>query len=218
MKDLKAKLKDKDAEIEVLKEMVKSANLATKAKEIDIGRLRTRLNRIEKGAGTDSGSNYGGRSRGRDERSQSSRQSRLDHQARQPISNNFGVDGTIPERDAELEQTGAYYERLPQKAPLLTKTRQQEWEEAVELDRILEQERNAASKANLVKKHESNFNAYMDKLKDPGLKNQSSGLSGILGSSSPYFSSNSGVVSLPDLKQSKRESKFLAYLVVIILC
>ena len=29
----------------------------------------------------------------------------------------------------------------------MTKTRQQEWEEAVELDRILEQERNAVSKA-----------------------------------------------------------------------
>lgn len=53
----------------------------------------------------------------------------------------------------------------------MTKTRQQEWEEAVELDRILEQERNAASKANLAKKQESNFNAYMDRLKDPGLKN-----------------------------------------------
>ena len=38
--------------------------------------------------------------------------------------------------------------------PKMTKTRQQEWEEAVELDRMLEQERNAQSKATLVKKQE----------------------------------------------------------------
>lgn len=34
----------------------------------------------------------------------------------------------------------------------MTKTRQQEWEEAVELDRILEQERNAVSKATMQRK------------------------------------------------------------------
>ncbi len=53
----------------------------------------------------------------------------------------------------------------------MTKTRQQEWEEAVELDRILEQERNAQSKATLVKKHDNNFNEYMERIKDPTLKN-----------------------------------------------
>ncbi len=36
IKDLKNKLKEKNAEVEVLKEMVKSANLQTKAKDIDI--------------------------------------------------------------------------------------------------------------------------------------------------------------------------------------
>ena len=91
----------------------------------------------------------------------------------------------------------------------MTKTRQQEWEEAVELDRILEAERNAQSKASLVKKQETNFNAYMERIKDPSIKNASSGLSGVLGggSSSPYYSANA-LGSLPDLKQSKRESKF----------
>ena len=125
------------------------------------------------------------------------------------MQNGFGVNGTIPERDAELEQTGAYYDRLPQSTsnlPPMTKTRQQEWEEAVELDRMLEQERNAQSKATLAKKQENNFNAYMERIKDPSLKNQSSGLSGILGSQSPYYSGAQG--SLPDLKQSKRESKY----------
>ena len=49
MKDLKAKLKDKDAEIEVLKEMVKSANMQTKTKEGDVSRLRQRIKRLEGG-------------------------------------------------------------------------------------------------------------------------------------------------------------------------
>jgi len=40
LKDMKAKIKDKDAEIEVLKEMVKSANLQAKTKEGDVSRLR----------------------------------------------------------------------------------------------------------------------------------------------------------------------------------
>ena len=40
VKDLKAKIKDKDAEIEVLKEMVKSANQQAKTKEGDVNRLR----------------------------------------------------------------------------------------------------------------------------------------------------------------------------------
>lgn len=51
----------------------------------------------------------------------------------------------------------------------------------------------------------------MERLQNPALKNQSSGLSGVLGASqgssaspSPYF--NNAMGSLPDLKQSKRES------------
>jgi hypothetical protein len=49
------------------------------------------------------------------------------------------------ERDEMLEQTGGDYlykqQPNPRQAPKLTKTRQQEWEEAVELDRMLEEER-----------------------------------------------------------------------------
>ena len=197
--------------------MVKSANLQAKSKDIDVNRLRQKLTRIEKGQ-SDNGSNYGGggggNKRGGD-RSNSSRQSRLGHgisPAQQ--QNGFGLDNVIPERDAELEQTGVYqYEREPihnrqnGNFPPMTKTKQQEWEEAVELDRMLEQERNIQSKANLAKKQESNFNAYMEQLKDRSLKNQSSGLSGVLGSSSPYYSGAGAPTSLPDLKQSKRESK-----------
>lgn len=91
--------------------------------------------------------------------------------------------------------------------PKMTKTRQQEWEEAVELDRMLEQERNAQSKATLVKKQEKNFNEYMERIANPAIKNQSSGLSGVLGTAANYQSNIGAMGSLPDLKQSKRESK-----------
>ena len=62
----------------------------------------------------------------------------------------------------------------------------------------------------MARKQDANFNEYMERLRDPALKNQSSGLSGVLGASggggpSPYF--NNAMGSLPDLKQSKRESK-----------
>ena len=48
----------------------------------------------------------------------------------------------------------------------------------------------------------------MDRIQNPYLKNQSSGLSGVFGgqSASPY--GNNPMGSLPDLKQSKRESKW----------
>lgn len=87
----------------------------------------------------------------------------------------------------------------------MTKTKQQEWEEAVELDRILERERDITSKQALHSRQENNFNEYMDRIQNPNTKNMSSGLSGVLGSSSPYL--NGAMGSLPDLKQSKRESK-----------
>lgn len=43
MKDLKRKIREKDAEIEVLKEMVKSSNIQAKAKETDLTRLTKKL-------------------------------------------------------------------------------------------------------------------------------------------------------------------------------
>eukprot|EP00349_Pseudokeronopsis_sp_Brazil_P010883 CAMPEP_0202979706 /NCGR_PEP_ID=MMETSP1396-20130829/85788_1 /ASSEMBLY_ACC=CAM_ASM_000872 /TAXON_ID= /ORGANISM="Pseudokeronopsis sp., Strain Brazil" /LENGTH=85 /DNA_ID=CAMNT_0049719261 /DNA_START=634 /DNA_END=891 /DNA_ORIENTATION=+ len=48
MKDMKNKLKEKLSEIEVLKEMIKSANMQAKAKDIDISRLQKRIQRLEK--------------------------------------------------------------------------------------------------------------------------------------------------------------------------
>ncbi len=110
---MRAKIKDKNAEIEVLKEMVKSANMQAKSKDIDVSRLQKKINRLQKGGAEDTASNYGGSRRGRDDGSVSSRQSRLgggvSPAPNNHLSNNLvGLDGTIPERDAELEQTGAY--------------------------------------------------------------------------------------------------------------
>ncbi len=48
MKDLKIKVKEKQNEIEVLKEMVKSSSNSLKAKDMDISRLNKRIARLEK--------------------------------------------------------------------------------------------------------------------------------------------------------------------------
>ena len=47
-RDIKGQLKEKISEIEVLKEMVKSANMQTKAKDIDVQRLVKKVSRLEK--------------------------------------------------------------------------------------------------------------------------------------------------------------------------
>ena len=83
-----------------------------------------------------------------------------------------------------------------------------EWEEAVELDKVLEQERNAYSLQRLVAKQDDQYSNYVSQIANPQLKNMSSGVGGILGSSgsaSPYFSGGLNG-SLPDLKQSKRDA------------
>ena len=54
---MKNKLKEKFNEIEVLKEMVKSANKQAKAKDIDITRLLKRIQRLEKLADLNKGMN-----------------------------------------------------------------------------------------------------------------------------------------------------------------
>ena len=48
LRDLKSKIKDQQNEIEVLKEMVKSATKQAKAKDIDIQRLTKKMSRMEK--------------------------------------------------------------------------------------------------------------------------------------------------------------------------
>ena len=99
---MKSKIKEKNAEIEVLKEMVKSANIQIKAKDTDVQRLKKRLQRLNDG---ETGSNYGGSRR---EQSSSSRHSRLDVSPNPQRPNINQLDDTIPERDAVLEETGVY--------------------------------------------------------------------------------------------------------------
>lgn len=133
----------------MLKEMVKSSNMQAKAKDIDISRLQKRLQRSERGGG----SSYGRGRSSHEETTPPSRQSKIAG-ARSPLN---GVDDVIQERDAMLEQTGNYEHTMPNqpqspaRLPKMTKTRQQEWEEAVELDRMLEKERREMS----IKKLES---------------------------------------------------------------
>jgi len=46
IRDMKLKMKDQANEVEVLKEMVKSANKQAKAKDIDIQRLTKKITRL----------------------------------------------------------------------------------------------------------------------------------------------------------------------------
>jgi len=46
LQDFKTKLKERTAEVEVLKEMIKSSNNHAKAKDIDIARLSSKLERM----------------------------------------------------------------------------------------------------------------------------------------------------------------------------
>ena len=133
---MKQKVKEKNAEIEVLKEMVKSANTQIKAKDTDINRLKKRLQRLNDG---ETVSNYGGSRRG----NSSSRHSRLGDDLSLPRAGNQ-IDQAIPESQAQLEETGNYQDNPPyqQRVP---KSQLQEWEEAVELDKMLEKERNSLS-------------------------------------------------------------------------
>jgi len=132
LKDMRTKVKEKNAEIEVLKEMVKSANTQIKAKDVDITRLKKRLQRMGDG---DAGSNYGGSRRGRDDDS-SSRHSRLGNNENRGRSEH--IEDAIPETRPDLEETGNY-----QPNPYAPPQARNEWEEAVELDKMLEVERNA---------------------------------------------------------------------------
>lgn len=62
----------------------------------------------------------------------------------------------------------------------MQKSRKQEWEEAVELDRILEQERRESSLKRLQMQTELKYNEYMERSKH----GQQSNIAGLLGGSS----------------------------------
>ena len=81
MKDLKIKVKQKQDEIDVLKEMVKSSSNSLKAKDQDISRMNKRIQRLEKLV--EINKQLDGAAGGRASRG----------------------NGTIPERDELLEET-----------------------------------------------------------------------------------------------------------------
>lgn len=119
---------------------------------------------------------------------------------------------TIRETDEAFEQTGGniYDQLIQQPPPKMTKTRQQEWEEAVELDRQLEHERRDQSQKRMQAQTDLKYNEYLERTKNPSaLRQYSSGVGGLLGSSSGGTIKNN-TISLPDLMQNKRESKLNA--------
>ena len=128
LKDLKASLKERSAEVDVLKEMVKSSNIQVKSKDMDIQRLNKKMERMGN-RGTSA------------PRDSSSRNSRVSGHSPKPISHVNPVE-IISEQDEMFEQTGHDPYARP---PKMNKNRQQEWEEAVELDRMLEAERRDSS-------------------------------------------------------------------------
>lgn len=103
IKDLKTQIKEKSAEVEILKEMVKSSNMQVKAKDIDIQRLNKKLGRQGESR------NY---SADRSEKNLISSRagSRLSQGDRSPKPNDYLIN-SIAERDEIFEQTGGdpYY-------------------------------------------------------------------------------------------------------------
>ena len=69
--------------------------------------------------------------------------------------------------------------------PKMTKTRRQEWEEAVELDRMLEQERRDVSIKRLQSNTDKQYDEFVSRASNPAQRHYSSGMSGVLGSSTP---------------------------------
>ena len=60
-------------------------------------------------------------------------------------------------------------------------TQQREFEEAMELDRILEEERRQQSIAVFVNAADKNYDNYLERLEAPNIKNASKGMSGVFG-------------------------------------
>jgi hypothetical protein len=58
----------------------------------------------------------------------------------------------------------------PEQAPLQSRSRHKEWQEAVELDRLLEQERLEASKKRLKLSTDAKIHAYIEKSKNTAMR------------------------------------------------
>jgi len=63
----------------------------------------------------------------------------------------------------------------------MNRMQQREWEEAMELDRILEDERRQQSMQVFASKADNNYESYMNKLEAPNIKNASKGIAGVFG-------------------------------------
>lgn len=74
--------------------------------------------------------------------------------------------------------------RMSQNGPLKNRgynPQQREFDEAMELDRILEEERRQQSLQAFAAKTDKTYNDYLSKLETPNIKNASKGIAGIFG-------------------------------------
>lgn len=63
----------------------------------------------------------------------------------------------------------------------MNRMQQREWEEAMELDRILEEERRQQSIQVFASAADKNYDKYLSKLENPNIKNASKGMAGVFG-------------------------------------
>ncbi|CDW85506.1 UNKNOWN [Stylonychia lemnae] len=219
MRDLKTKLKDKLNEIEVLKEMVKSANKQAKAKDIDIQRLNKRIQRLEKMNELGKGIIQDGAQLPidtsnpimEDENELAETDTYITPLKQPPLppyqkrgSDQLGLNPInytnqrSVEEEVQMELLAAQQQRqfniklsgngnYNSKNQLNQRNyKQKEIEEAMELDRMLEQERRNQSHDVFQKKYEEKLDQYYNNLSNAqqsNMKNHSTGMKGIFGGS-----------------------------------
>ena len=261
LKDMRLKFKDKLNEIEVLKEMVKSANKQAKAKDIDIQRLSNRIKRLEKmtelgkGIIQDAQSMEGGVIEEANEMNETESaldaglyQTPLKGAAALGQGSSLGINmvglGMGPRNDqlglnpmnynnvdeeVQMEMLQAQQQRpyqlkgssikskvISNGAANFRNSKQKEIDEALELDRMLEQERRNMSNDIFQKKVDQKYDVYYNNLHGNGgnMKNNSTSIRGIFGSSQDDVASlrmgeQTGTKyydgMLPNLNVSKRE-------------
>lgn len=204
LRDIKGQLKEKISEIEVLKEMVKSANMQTKAKDIDVQRLVKKVSRLEK-------------------MSDIRKQYPAQFQSPQPDGDPSSLLKLQQPSDSYMEADTFNFQMPPDQAD---QTNQRRIEDEVEkellreqeyprnksrpnkrqdeLSEILEEQQRQQSIEVFRKKYDRNFDEYQKQLSIPNFKNNSSSIRGVMS-----FGDNiEDSYHLPRLNVSKRDCKY----------
>lgn len=181
--------------------MVKSTSGSLKAKDIDNQRLQKRVDRLEKMV--EINKNYDGPGRNQRHEAIPEREEVLEETQNFGIPDvtamnhgGFGQNNLVQQVNQELLQhqiAGSKYKQSgydsragsskPRGGALnnMTREQQREWEEAMELDRILEEERRQQSVQVFAQAAESKYDRYLQGLDVPNIKNASSGMQGVFG-------------------------------------